>query len=355
MEDVSNLLQWPFAVSKNGVRVGDLRERCAWSRWGCSTSLSIGRGGGGIENKQVKTKQGRGERRARSSREPKVASCDIDIDCAFVPSNPSLQSPPPRSVLLRDLYNQPGQSLLRWLSSKWLAVSNSSEGASDCEAGVVWLGCTGRDAKSVCDGFDAANCAGGGFLGSGSSLYLDLASQQCSTLLLADNGNGNGNGNGNDNNNGNDNDNDNDNESCSTDGPCGDSLLKSAYSTAMKFVSDLESKGCPSLIVLDDFSALCAMFGHRDSLDLAHYLCNATHTHTASLLTLCGNDAAALPVPSAGDYDSKWLGSGGTFGLSSDEVSASVRVLNDEEGSADPTGSRGDFSALAKGGKKRHR
>jgi len=66
----------------------------------------------------------------------------------------------------------------------------------------------------------------------------------------------------------------------------------------------------------------------------------------------------SLPSPHAltnvagaisGELDTKWMGSGGIFGLATDENEASIRVLRDEENaSSDPTSSGGDFSPTSK-------
>ena len=68
----------------------------------------------------------------------------------------------------------------------------------------------------------------------------------------------------------------------------------------------------------------------------------------SSILTLCDLLCSSYTLHFI-TADSKWLGSGGTFGLATDEDEASVRVLREEESaSSDPTSSGGDFSPTSK-------
>jgi hypothetical protein len=124
--------------------------------------------------------------------------------------------------------------------------------------------------------------------------------------------------------------------------------------------SRITACGTPSLIVIDDASSLLSLVTPPVAVGFIKHLNNLSLSSSTSTLTLCGADAHlnSLPSPHAltdvagaisGELDSKWLGSGGMFGLAMDEDGASIRVLREEENvSSDPTSSGGDFSPAAK-------
>lgn len=193
-------------------------------------------------------------------------------------------------------------------------------------AAVCWIGCTGRTQREVEDEIGKRGGSGLRFT-DGSSVYIDVVGKLSESVL-----------------------------SPSSSGTTPSSILESTYKTIKSRVSP----DSPCLIVVDSFSSLPPLFTHATSRGFMNYLNALTLTSNTSSLILCGADAHlnSLPSPHAltnvagaisGELDTKWMGSGGIFGLATDENEASIRVLRDEENaSSDPTSSGGDFSPTSK-------